>query len=565
MIESNSGSKRVVLYARVSSDEQAERGTIGNQRDFLRNFASLYGLNVVDTYEDDGWSGTLALKDRAEGRRLLEDAEAHRFDEVVVYRIDRLARSLAALLDAHKALDRLGITLRSATEPFDTATSIGRFMFQLLGSLAELDRSSTLERLVQGRNRLARAGKWTGGVVPFGYDLDEDRCLTVSGRLVEPLRITEADLVRSVFQAIAGGSSCSAEALRLNTLGVPCARRYAGHKKGPMAIPTPRGLWDASRIQRMIRNTLYAGNHVFETRNGPIARDVPALVSTELWDAAGHQLTRNRKMSPANSKRVHLLRGLIECGRCGHAYVGNTMGHRGGKERKPVYRCGSASHRENPDLTTRCKGKMIPAEWLEDLVWQDCRAFILNPGEALAQAQQQLRNRMEQSTTAEAERHALLQRLNEYDGQRERIMTLFRRGRITLDEADAQLESADREATETRQMLDALSAQADLLKAWETRITDAASLLQRLQDQLDEVERSADGATTKRTIVEQLVYKIVVHTASAARGESPTITIHYAFTDPRSVAGESLEEKSAGVATSPTPCSTRYRRGNGPA
>jgi site-specific DNA recombinase len=134
--------QRVGLYSRVSTEDQTDRGTIKGQRDFLTNFAQLYGLEVSGEYVDDGFSGTLPLGDRPDGRRLLEDANQGRFGVVLVYRLDRLGRSLSALLEANAALEALGVTIRSATEPFDTSTPIGRFLFQLLGSLAELEKST---------------------------------------------------------------------------------------------------------------------------------------------------------------------------------------------------------------------------------------------------------------------------------------------------------------------------------------------------------------------------------------------------------------------------------------
>src|SRR5215211_6441771 len=90
------GSQRVALYSRVSTDDQTDRGTIKGQRDFLANFAQLYGLEVASEYVDDGFSGTVPLGDRPDGRRLLEDARQGRFGVVLVYRLDRLGRSLSA-------------------------------------------------------------------------------------------------------------------------------------------------------------------------------------------------------------------------------------------------------------------------------------------------------------------------------------------------------------------------------------------------------------------------------------------------------------------------------------
>src|SRR5215207_4870767 len=148
------------IYARVSTEDQAERQTVQAQLDFLRKYCDLHQITIAGEYVDDGISGTVPLDQRPEGRRLLDDAEAGRFGVVLSYRLDRLGRSLTSLLAAHDALDRLGIAIRSATEPFDTSTPIGKFLFQLLGSLAELERETISERMVLGRDRAARAGKY---------------------------------------------------------------------------------------------------------------------------------------------------------------------------------------------------------------------------------------------------------------------------------------------------------------------------------------------------------------------------------------------------------------------
>mgnify|MGYP000946528344 CR=1 FL=1 len=89
---------RVAVYARVSSEDQAERGTIENQLEFARKYCDLHQLQVIEWYQDDGVTGTLPLEQREAGSRLLADAKAGRFDLLLIYRLDRLGQPLAALL-----------------------------------------------------------------------------------------------------------------------------------------------------------------------------------------------------------------------------------------------------------------------------------------------------------------------------------------------------------------------------------------------------------------------------------------------------------------------------------
>ena len=517
---------RVALYARVSTEDQADRGTIQAQLALLRNLAQAYGWEVIGEYVDDGFSGTLPLDQRPDGRRLLEDARNGRFSAVIAYRLDRLGRSLRALLDAHDALERAGVTIRSATEPFDTSTPIGTFLFQLLASLAELERSTMQERMTMGRDRVARDGKWTGGPIPFGYDVDADGYLVPSQRMVEVLGITEAELVREIFQRVADGSTTIAEAARLVALGVPRQRRYLSGR-----VVTSNTPWDPNRIWETLKNPLYAGTHVLNSKHGPVARQVPALVSRDLIERLDQRLTSNRRLARRNATHRYLLRGLIRCENCGAGYSGASslrdkhVGH--------YYRCTSTLTSNRVDPAHRCRSKMLSARWIEDLVWQDCRAFIRNPGKALAEAQRELRNRLAQTSGLDEQRRALLKQVGEKEMERERVMTLFRRGRVTLDEVERQLDDVGRETAQLRQLLEALKVQEDLAQAFEAHLSEASTMLARLGERLEEVERKDDWAA-KRQIVELLVAQISVRTEGEGRKKEAAISIRYSFGNPRS-------------------------------
>jgi len=174
------GSKpeRVALYLRVSSEEQRGAGTIETQREFLLRHAERSGFEVAETYADDGISGTVPLHKRPEGARLLEDAGEDRFQTVLVYKLDRLGRTQLWILNAADRLEGMGIALRSATEHFETVSSQGRLMFQMLGSFAEFERASIRERTRDGLHRAWRNGRQTG-TIPYGYTIAGDGSLAL--------------------------------------------------------------------------------------------------------------------------------------------------------------------------------------------------------------------------------------------------------------------------------------------------------------------------------------------------------------------------------------------------
>jgi site-specific DNA recombinase len=521
----------VALYMRVSSEDQAERGTIGAQRDFLRQFAHLYSLPIVEEYEDDGITGTLSLSQRPAGRRLLDDAQQGRFGCVLVYRVDRLGRSLTTLLEAHTVLSQAGITIRSATEPFDTSTPIGTFLFQLLGSLAELDKATLIERMTLGRDRVARNGKWTGGVVPLGYDLDTEGCLVPSTRRIAEVDMTEAEFVRDLFQRIAAGGTASAECYRLNALGVTTAKRYGNGK-----VVDVRAAWQPGRLSKLLKNTVYYGVHTLGSQRGGIARKVPSLVCQATWDAAQEQLRRNQRLPKNTVHRLYLLRSLITCGACSARFIGtpHPRPRKTGPRIEYYYRCGTQSISHLPTGHTRCPAKRIKAEWLEDLIWQDCRTFILHPGEALAEAKRQLDARLQQSPRVIEEHRRVQQALGEKAIERDQILTLFRRKKIALEEAEKQLDAIEQEANALRTAISAIQAQRDLADAFAAHYHEATTLLERFRERLDVVEATNDMAT-KRQMVELLVAGIQVDTVGAGKEKHATITITYTFSPKRAV------------------------------
>src|SRR5215211_504960 len=215
----------VALYLRVSSEEQRDRETIEIQDDFLEQYRNLYELEVADIYKDDGISGTIPLHERSEGRRLLEDAKAGKFDTVLVY---RLGRSLLVIVDAHDRLQAAGVALRSATEPIDTSTPSGRLIFQMLASFAEYERGTIRERTQAGLHRAFRNGRQTGAI-PYGYTFDEAGSFVVMPE--------EAEIVAQIFENIAAGATLYSEAERLNDEGVLSpGSKYRGRERnyGPM-------------------------------------------------------------------------------------------------------------------------------------------------------------------------------------------------------------------------------------------------------------------------------------------------------------------------------------------
>lgn len=161
---------RVATYTRISTDEEHQPYSLEAQDERLGAY-----IRSQDSWE---WSRrytdqmTGSVLERPDLQRALSDARAQRFDLLLVYRVDRLSRSVRGLAQILEEVDQAHVLFRSATEPFDTGSPAGRMMVHMLGVFAEFERATLIDRVIAGMERKAARGGWHGGVSPFGYTVD---------------------------------------------------------------------------------------------------------------------------------------------------------------------------------------------------------------------------------------------------------------------------------------------------------------------------------------------------------------------------------------------------------
>lgn len=263
----------VSIYLRVSTEEQRERQSIATQREFGERYCQLHDLTVFRVYADDGISGTIPLEQRPEGSQIVRDARLRKFDQLLVYKLDRLGRETRLILNAVAELEKLGVRVRSMTEEFDTGTSTGRLMLTMLSGFASHERDVIRERSIAGTNRVAEAGAWLGGIVPYGYRKEGEKRsahLIISEEPIAGLATSEAEVIREVFRmAAVERKSCNVIAAWLNELGIPCAyiRNDRLVARGKRKQRTS-GIWRAGRVRGLIVNKTYMGVHEFGKRSG---------------------------------------------------------------------------------------------------------------------------------------------------------------------------------------------------------------------------------------------------------------------------------------------------------
>jgi site-specific DNA recombinase len=335
--------KRVVVYTRKSTTLglQKEFNSLEAQREACEAYAKSQGWSVTEVYEDGGFTG--ANIERPGFQELLRDVEARKVDLVLVYKVDRLSRSL---LDFAKVMDRFaasGAAFASVTQNFSTADAMGRLTLNILMSFAEFEREMiselTRDKIAAARKR----GKWTGGQVPLGYDVE-------SGKLV--VNELEAVAVRRIFEVYAATRSILAVMRALNESGASTKV----HESKAGRLRTPKA-WTQALVLRVLRNPLYAGRmragaHVVDGEQA-------GIVDPALFDAV------QAKRPPHGGRRDerYVLRGLLRCA-CGATMVPATAtkGHR-------YYRC-SRRDKEGPDA---CSCLPLGAVRLEEAVLDQLR------------------------------------------------------------------------------------------------------------------------------------------------------------------------------------------------
>jgi site-specific DNA recombinase len=508
-----SATRRVATYERVSSEDQRERETIRTQTDELaRRLEREPHVTLVERYVDDGVSGTIPLGERPAGQRLLRDATAGRFEELWVYKVDRLGRDAVDLLVVRRRLDGLGVKLVSVIE--GEPDLLG---YDVQAVVADHYRREFLRRSADGINRAAREGRYCGGIVPLGY--------RVEGRASEARLVPDetpmwsdlsaADVVRWIYRLIGlEGRSCRSVAMELTALGVPTHYRRDG--RGVRGRQTqPR--WRAGHIRNMVTNSIYRGELRYGRRTEKTEREVisapiAGLVSPDLWHAAQEALGRNR-LIPKNTRRTYLLRGAIRCGVCGLTYVGSQ-----GRPGVGWYRCNGYLAERGP-LPGRCWGLGIRTDAIELVIWADIERFLRDPGDILASLDAKA-DAEAQAAVVAAESVTLARRLETLEEERQRAIGLVVRGVLDEKSLDPELDRIAAERAEIERRLTGVAQSEPDLPPEETL------------DLLAEVRRRLDEGLSieQRQKIVRLLASIVVQTETHADGrKSAKALVTYRF------------------------------------
>jgi site-specific DNA recombinase len=320
----NTGRHRAVGYVRISSLMGRTQGedllSDVIQRDKVKAWCDFNDVELVGFYEDVDRSGRRGAK-RPEFERMLADARAGKFDVAVVYKFDRLARSVIDAAEAIEELGDHGVGFVSATEQIDTATAAGRMLVTILFAVAEMQSERISEDWRNAHEQRRKRGEAHLATGLFGYDTvrQEPDGSTVKGSRIVGVNPDEAAAVRLAFEMRADGFG-------------PAAIRDRLHSDG---FRPPRGgeWFAATSLSNMLRNPTYAG--LLRMPDGELMRAPhEPIVSLDLWERVQSRPKQSMRTRRVSSSDTSFLVGLVFCAGCGSRMKFQRRG-----ERQPVFRC----------------------------------------------------------------------------------------------------------------------------------------------------------------------------------------------------------------------------------
>lgn len=474
--------KRVFVYVRVSTTEQAEEGySLGEQEDRLRKYCEAMDWVLVKVYTDGGFSG--ANMDRPALKEMIKAIEKGDADVVLVDKLDRMSRSqFDTLYLIQEVFTKHNVAFVSRAEAFDTSTPFGRAMVGILAVFAELERERIKERMSEGREGRAKEGKWRGSNAPTGYDYNK-----VTGFL--EVNKYEAEQVKLVYEMFNARTPVYTIMNRMNS-------------KGYRAKDSE---WKESKIKGIVESRLYLGE--MKHKGKWIEAGHPAIISEETWERAQVILKERDK---ANDKyragRMYRspLAGLVRCANCGAKYHNKLVGtNKDGKGRR-YYMCYSRAGTDKSMVKDpSCRNKNYRDRDLEAIIYAEIRKLKSDPLYI---------DKLHDSVDHSAIQEAAEKRIVTIENQLSKVMDLYMIGQMDMGMVKKKAEKLSEEKKQLESQLDEHKALA-IAQLGKEEITDIVDLF-------EEAVASGDNAKINNAIADLVEYIEI---------ENEFIKIHWNF------------------------------------
>ena len=438
---------RCAIYTRKSTEEGLDQEF--NSLDAQREAGEAYIASqkhegwvcLPERYDDGGFTG--GNMERPAMKRLMDDVKEGRIDCIVVYKVDRLSRSLMDFARIMENLEGNSVSFVSVTQQFNTTSSMGRLTLNILLSFAQFEREIISERTRDKIAATRRKGKWTGGTPMLGYDVDSG-----GGRL--NVNDDEARTVRAIFELYLEHQSLIETIKEIDARGWTNKRWIT--KKGRERGGKP---FTKTSLFKLLTNVLYLGKITYkdEVHEG----EHPAIIDAEIFERVGRLSKRNGRTGGKHVRNRFgaLLKGLLRCSPCACGMV-HTHATKNKNKRYRYYVCVNAQNRG----WHNCPSPSVPAPEIERFVIDQIKSIGQDKNLLAETIDESRRQREDSIKELDAEKRSLERQLKRYGGDLRKLASKAAGDEITTDRlADLQdrIRVAEQRATEVREKIIVLS------------------------------------------------------------------------------------------------------------
>ena len=494
---------RVAFYMRVSTVEQTEGFSLQMQEEALKQHVERNGYkgwytNAKWHFSEQGSGGDT---ERKELKRMLKMAKEGEFDLVLVWKIDRISRSLTDLLEIFETLHKHGVGFASLKEDIDFTGAVGKLIFQIFGALAEFERENIKMRTTEGKKMSAYQGNYVGGSIPYGYEKIKNP--TKRGSKLN-LVGKEAQIVKQIFNWFVYEKMTVTEIAReLNKMGV---------SKGKSLRSTAKGTkWADVTVRNILKNEIYRGAYItnrFEVvQHKPkrsierlqkdwIINEVPFVVNQATFSAAQLRLKSGSKGKRGGGKEIYMLAGKLVDIATGKGFVGykSAKGTKNYRRKKVAGAKGLLS-----------KNVSIAAKDMEGFVWDYVEKAISRPEVFLKIHKENSDNF--KKTSALIAKHTIYE--NNYSKANEKIQRVendFYEGNIDQAKRGALLAQFTQERDHSFEIMRDVDKQIKTLSLYDSACRDVKKFSENMKEGIGQLTYEQ-----KTDIVNMLVEKVEIH------------------------------------------------------
>jgi site-specific DNA recombinase len=508
------------LYARVSSEKQAQENTIVSQIDALKARIMIDGLTLLEEYQfiDNGYSGSNLLRPGLE--KLRDQVAAGTIDKIYIHSPDRLSRKYAYQMILIEEFEKFGVEIIFLNFQQSNDNPESQLLLQMQGMIAEYERSKIMERHRRGKIHAAKKGSINAlSVAAYGYRYINKH--TGAGQASFEMVEEEAENVRKIFSWVGKeGLTIGAVVRRLNESKIMTKKKKAH--------------WDRTTIWYMLKNPAYKGQAAFGRKKTgarlpsirprrdsseqpkqnssryPVEKEnwiyipVPAIIDENLFDAVQEQLEVNKKRARAHQKgETYLLQGLLVCKHCGRAYCGGkSIRHYVKVSVYSYYRC-TGTDAARFGGTRMCNSKQIGSNAIELVVWEEIKKLLKNPQRIFEEYQRRL-TELEKSPMDCAYASIEKQRIKLEKGI-SLLIDSYAQQYIIKDEFEPRIKIMRQNLKVIQEQQNKLTEQKNLIREVELMVANLENFAGRIDSNLDSLDWNG-----KRDIIRQVVKRIEI-------------------------------------------------------